>query len=49
MDVAETRVETGLEYTEGEPARVRVRQRGRRYDLLDDGRSGRYDALLELE
>ena len=38
MDVAETTVETGLEYTEGEPVRVRVRQRGRRYDLLDDGR-----------
>jgi hypothetical protein len=49
MDVAETRVETGLEYTEGEPLRVRVRQRGRRYDLLDDGRAGRYDALFELE
>ena len=39
MDVAETTVETGLEYAEGEPVRVRVRQRGRRYDLLDDGRA----------
>lgn len=37
MDVAETTVETGLEYTEGELARVRVWQRGRRYDLVDAG------------
>jgi len=32
-------VETGLSYVEGEPVRVRLRKRGRRYELRDDGRA----------
>jgi hypothetical protein len=32
-------LETGLSYTEGEPVLVRVRKRGRRYGLRDDGRA----------
>jgi hypothetical protein len=32
-------LETGLSYVEGEPVRVRVRKRGRRYELRDDGRA----------
>jgi hypothetical protein len=36
---AETVLETGLEYREGEPVRVRLRKRGRRFELRDDGRA----------
>lgn len=32
-------VASGLEYTEGEPVLVRIRQRGRRYQLSDDARA----------
>jgi hypothetical protein len=32
-------VDSGLAYTEGEPALVRIRRRGRRYELWDDGRA----------
>ena len=39
MDVVETTIESGLDYTEGEAVHVRVRQRGRRFELLDDGRA----------
>ena len=32
-------VVTGLRYTEGQPVLVRVRRRGRRFELRDDGRA----------
>jgi hypothetical protein len=32
-------LETGLAYTEGEPVLVRLRKRGYRYDLRDEGRA----------
>ena len=32
-------LETGLSYREGEPVLVRLRRRGKRYDLRDDGRA----------
>jgi hypothetical protein len=32
-------VDTGLRYTEGEPVLVRIRRRGRRFELRDDGRA----------
>ena len=45
-------VATALEYTPGEPIRVRVRKRGHRYDLDDDGRAvalvGRPRGWLEV-
>jgi hypothetical protein len=46
MDVPERTIErdevvvdTGLRYTEGEPVLVRIRRRGRRFELRDDGRA----------
>jgi hypothetical protein len=39
IELSERVVETGTTYGDGEPVRIRVRQRGRRYDLDDDGRS----------
>ncbi|HYX89836.1 MAG TPA: hypothetical protein VE753_10740 [Gaiellaceae bacterium] len=36
---AETVLESRLEYVEGAPVRVRLRKRGRRFDLRDDGRA----------
>jgi hypothetical protein len=38
-ETAEAVVQSALEYTPGEPIRVRVRKRGHRYDLDDDGRA----------
>jgi hypothetical protein len=32
-------VDTGLMYTEAEPVLVRIRRRGRRFELRDDGRA----------
>jgi hypothetical protein len=32
-------VDTGLRYTEGYPVLVRIRRRGRRFELRDDGRA----------
>ena len=32
-------VDTGLTYTAGEPVLVRIRRRGRRFELRDDGRA----------
>ena len=32
-------VDTGLTYTEGEPVLVRIRRRGGRFELRDDGRA----------
>ena len=37
----EVRLDTGLTYGDGEPVRVLVRKRGRRYDLSDEGRAVR--------
>ena len=34
-----TIVDTGFAYAEGEPVLVSIRERGRRYDLRDDGRA----------
>jgi hypothetical protein len=49
---AEAVLETELEYREGEPVRVRLRKRGRRFDLRDDGRAvelgGRPEGWREL-
>lgn len=36
-DRGEITADTGLVYDTGEPVHVRVRRRGRRYDLSDDG------------
>lgn len=51
-ETAETLVESGLEYSPGEPIRVRVRKRGHRYDLDDEGRAlefvGRPRGWLEV-
>lgn len=38
-ELSEVVLETGLEHTEGEPVLVRIRKRGRGYDLRDDGRA----------
>jgi hypothetical protein len=49
---AEIVLETELEYGEAEPVRVRLRKRGRRLDLRDDGRAvelaGRPEGWREL-
>ncbi len=36
-DIDESIVDTGLTYRGGEPVLIRVRRRGRRYDIGDDG------------
>jgi hypothetical protein len=36
-DGSDTTVDSGLRYRFGEPVRIHVRRRGRRYDLSDDG------------
>jgi hypothetical protein len=36
-DVDETTIDTGLTYRAGDPVLIRVRRRGRRYDISDDG------------
>lgn len=43
--VAERVHETGLFYREGEPVRVRVRRRDRRYEITDDGRAAELAGL----
>jgi hypothetical protein len=49
--VSDTSLETGLAYAEGEPVLVRLRTRGRRFDLRDDSRAvdlaGRPDGWRE--
>ena len=39
MEAQEVVLETGLAYTDGEPVRVTLRRRGRRYELRDEGRA----------
>jgi hypothetical protein len=36
-DDGETILDTGLRYRDSEPVLIRVRRRGRRYDITDDG------------
>lgn len=36
-ETGEAEVETGLAYGDGDPVRIRIRKRGRRYDLSDAG------------
>jgi hypothetical protein len=40
-EVEERTVEPGLLYTDGEPVRIRVRRRGHRYDIDDNGEAWR--------
>jgi hypothetical protein len=51
-DREETVVETGVRYGDGEPVRVRVRRRGHRYTIDDDGaavaKAGRPPGWLEV-
>ena len=37
IDTGETILKTGLTYRGSEPVQIRVRRRGRRYDITDDG------------
>jgi hypothetical protein len=41
VEVDERTVQPGLLYGDGEPVRVRIRRRGHRYDIDDDGQAWR--------
>jgi hypothetical protein len=41
VDIQERTVEPGPLYADGEPVRVRIRRRGRRYDIDDNGEAWR--------